>query len=135
MHYAHTLKGHSGKPCPYCTRRMEISSRHLCPTRDHYPIPKSRGGRRIIIVCHTCNHLKGDKSAEAWATFMLENKSGWFNMRLPSAGLPEDPQQPLRPPALAVVLPYAESIMILKHGKRAWREWKARQSSATPHSP
>lgn len=70
-----------GKPCPYCCRSMAINDLCLAPTRDHHPVPKSKGGRRTIVVCHQCNNIKGDRSAVEWAVFMVENPEWWVVKR------------------------------------------------------
>lgn len=79
------LKLAHGRPCPYCARAMD---RHdfdesgfpgdLQPTRDHHPVPKSKGGTRIIIVCMRCNSIKGDMTAVEWAAYMLANPGWWL---------------------------------------------------------
>jgi hypothetical protein len=103
---------------------MDFASRTLRPTRDHYPVPKSKGGRRTIVCCYTCNHLKEARSPQEWEAFMRENRSGWFNKRAPDATLPAEPAPP---PPPAKPLPINETYMILVHGKAAWRAWKAKQ--------
>lgn len=69
-------RGH-GKKCPYCQRTMDRHDELLRPTRDHHPIPRSRGGTETILACYKCNHTKGDMSAEEWDAFMLANPN-WF---------------------------------------------------------
>jgi hypothetical protein len=96
----------------------------LMPTRDHYPIPKSKGGRRTIISCYTCNHLKGDKDAAEWEAYMIENKGGWFVERSPKSGLPPIPPEPPIS-GHAKPLPIAHTKYILTHGTRAYRKWEA----------
>ena len=90
------------------------------PTRDHAH-PRSKGGRLIVIACWTCNHMKGDMTMEEWEAFMALHPRWWngvskrkrkmFAQRVPSGQL--------------ALIPYAESIMILRHGKDYWRNWKA----------
>lgn len=66
-----------GKPCPYCKRDMDRADFDLTPTRDHYPIPKSKGGARTVIACQRCNNVKGDMLAPEWEAYMLANPD-WF---------------------------------------------------------
>lgn len=47
------------KDCPYCGGVMSDGPRGSSPTRDHV-VPRSAGGRAILICCWTCNHRKGD---------------------------------------------------------------------------
>lgn len=68
---------YAGKPCPYCKRPMDASERDLSPTRDHHPVPRSKGGRRTITCCAKCNGLKGDMSADEWALYMAANPGWW----------------------------------------------------------
>lgn len=98
---------------------------HFMPTRDHYPIPKSRGGKLTIICCYTCNHLKGDMAADKWEAFMAENKSGWFVDRPANAGLPAIPAARIIPQVISKPLPIAHTKYILMHGTRAYRKWEA----------
>lgn len=56
---------------------MDKDNPDLSPTRDHYPIPKCKGGTRTLIACNRCNVVKGDLSADAWQTFMLHNPTWW----------------------------------------------------------
>lgn len=70
---------HHDQPCRYCTRIMDIySPDDLAPTRDHYPIPKSRGGARTVICCTACNRVKEDMSADEWAFYMSEHPQWWL---------------------------------------------------------
>ena len=68
---------HSGRECPYCRRPMDLQVPGLEPTRDHHPIPRSRGGTKTIICCYTCNNIKGDMSAPDWDAFMQSNPEWW----------------------------------------------------------
>lgn len=129
MHLATTLRSYHGKSCPYCNRPMDLAKIQLMPTRDHYPIPKSRGGRRTIICCLTCNHLKADMAADAWEAFIVENRGGWFVARPPGMAMPPISHTPIPSILRAKPLPYAESLMILRLGKRAWKAWKEQQTS------
>lgn len=126
MRLSYTLSMFQDRPCPYCTRLMDLERDSLMPTRDHYPIPKSRGGRRTIICCYTCNNMKGDMSAHDWAAFMAENKGGWFSHRGQKTGLPiapaDEPKRASSQPAKPI--PYSETRMILTHGKKAWKDYK-----------
>jgi hypothetical protein len=73
------FKRHDGRLCPYCQRAMSVEAEAfwLNPTRDHHPIPKSKGGQVTIIVCRLCNNVKGDRTADEWEEFMKENPSWW----------------------------------------------------------
>lgn len=124
MHLASTLKDHNGKTCPYCYRPMSLGRVQFMPTRDHYPIPKCKGGKRTIICCRTCNHLKGSMAPDEWAAFMAENKGGWFVVRPANAGLPTTPA-PVASQARTKPLPIAHTKYILAHGTRAYRRWEA----------
>jgi hypothetical protein len=102
---------------------MNLGRMHFMPTRDHYPIPKSKGGQRTIICCYTCNHLKGDMDATEWEAYMIENKGGWFAERSSKAGLPPFPPEP--PISLpGKPLPIEHTKMILLFGTRAYRKWE-----------
>lgn len=72
-----TLQQHDGRPCPYCAREMDITISWLAPTRDHYPVPRSRGGQKTIICCRKCNEVKGDMSAAEWLGFRARNPEWW----------------------------------------------------------
>lgn len=53
-----------GKPCPYCSRLMNVTDKKLFPTKDHIR-PKSRYGKsETIIVCFECNQLKNALTLE-----------------------------------------------------------------------
>lgn len=70
-----------GKPCPYCKRPMDVEDYHLQPTRDHHPVPRSRGGSRIIICCMLCNNRKGDMTPDEWSAYMAELPEWWLLTR------------------------------------------------------
>jgi hypothetical protein len=70
-----------GRPCCYCKRKMDMGDVNLCPTRDHYPVPRARGGRRTLIACSRCNVVKMDMSAPEWQAFMHQNPE-WWNLTL-----------------------------------------------------
>lgn len=78
MHRSRSILFH-GKPCPFCRRAMDHDDMALQPTRDHHPVPQSRGGRRTIICCKSCNNFKGDMSADQWYAFMIAYP-GWWAM-------------------------------------------------------
>lgn len=116
--------------CEYCKREMH--NRHLSfdglrKTRDHY-IPLSRGGtsakENIRLACHRCNGIKGSMTPEEWEAYMAATPLWWtftrWQRRHRAVGNPP--------------LPLEESIMILRFGKKAWREWKARQSEPVSNS-
>jgi 5-methylcytosine-specific restriction endonuclease McrA len=45
-------------------------------TRDHV-VPKCHGGTQIMIICFTCNNLKGDMDLDAWNWYMRSNPYWW----------------------------------------------------------
>lgn len=54
------------KPCPYCTRPMNVYVDNNKPTKDHIQ-PKSRFARaQTLIVCNDCNLKKADYTLEEW---------------------------------------------------------------------
>lgn len=71
------LASNSGKPCPYCNRRMDSRYSDSQPSRDHV-LPKSRGGddfpSNIRIVCRRCNNDKAARTLAEWA-FLLAYRS------------------------------------------------------------
>jgi 5-methylcytosine-specific restriction endonuclease McrA len=66
-----------GHPCPYCKRAMDQADFHLRATRDHHPIPRSKGGARTIIACSLCNNRKGDMTAPEWEAYMAAHPEWW----------------------------------------------------------
>lgn len=64
--------------CYYCQRELKSSKdkSNLALTRDHIH-PKSRGGRKTVIACRACNHIKGDMLFSQWVAFMNENPEWW----------------------------------------------------------
>jgi hypothetical protein len=75
----HRFKRHDGKLCPHCQRAMAIGEEAfwLNPTRDHHPIPKSKGGHETVICCRLCNNVKGDRTVQEWQDFMMDNPNWW----------------------------------------------------------
>ena len=69
--------GHNAN-CAYCDRRLvgAPSRSALMATRDHIE-PKSRGGRRTVWACFTCNNMKGCMSPVEWRAFMTANPEWW----------------------------------------------------------
>lgn len=65
----------------------------LQPTRDHYPIPKSRGGTRTIICCYDCNSIKADMSAAEWLGFRAVNPEWWKQKRVVVGRKPRGPRR------------------------------------------
>jgi hypothetical protein len=61
-----------GSPCPYCSRKMDVHSHKLRPTKDHIR-PKSRFKQdgQVIIVCSECNFHKGDMTIEEYMTALV----------------------------------------------------------------
>jgi hypothetical protein len=62
--------------CPYCQRIMVKRHPSLQPTRDHV-VPRSQGGRQVVICCLDCNRIKADLLPIAWSAFMLANPEWW----------------------------------------------------------
>ena len=120
--------------CTYCKRDTLKGSRcrindPLTRTWDHV-IPLSRGGpdtkENRVLACLRCNSIKGNMMPDEWAAYMEANPMWWtltrYQRRLRALGNPP--------------LPMEESIMILKLGKKAWKQWKAQQVAAPhPHCP
>lgn len=107
-----------GNECTYCFRGMVPISPWGEPdglerTRDHY-VPRAHGGRKTVPCCRYCNGLKRDMKPEEWWGFRHRNPHFW----------------PRREPVRIRAIPIAESLMILREGKKAWREWK--RSPAVP---
>lgn len=113
--------------CVYCGRETFPGSRlrinhPQTRTRDHV-IPLSRGGldtkENRVIACLRCNNIKGNMMPDEWAAYMEATPMWWtltrYQRRLRALGNPP--------------LPMAESIMILKFGKKAWKQWKANTGS------
>lgn len=67
-----------GEPCFYCKRPMmdKSSQNGLAVTRDHYH-PRSKGGRRIVLACRTCNSIKKDMLPDDWRDFMRCFPTWW----------------------------------------------------------
>lgn len=114
-----SLRSHQGKPCSYCQRLMlHLTHRTLAPTRDHV-VPKSRGGRAVVVCCITCNGIKGNMLPEEWESFMaaypewwkltkLELRAIWRAPRKAARDEKWGPRRRLRqgtPPAAPVVVP------------------------------
>lgn len=108
----------NGMPCAYCKRIMNSNSPDLMPTRDHIH-PRSKGGREIIWACWTCNHIKADMTPQQWAGLMAANPKWWH-------GVAKERRRAAR---LSDILPYADSMYILRHGKKAWREMVAKREA------
>lgn len=53
----------------------------LRPTRDHWPIPKSKGGTQTVICCGQCNALKSNMTRQEWDAFMTANPRWWLHNR------------------------------------------------------
>lgn len=59
-----------GRPCPYCSRLMNVVDKKLFPTKDHVR-PRSRYGRsETIIVCFDCNQLKKNLTLEEFRAYL-----------------------------------------------------------------
>lgn len=108
--------------CAYCRRKTEMPRlgqpvRNLTATVEHV-IPICRGGAQrgsnVTLACSLCNGMKGNMTPQDWNEFMMMNPEWW------------------RATIRKAVLPAAETQMILREGKKAWREWRARQTAASP---
>lgn len=63
-----------GHPCPYCTRKMDVSVVKLMPTNDHIRAKKRfkhERDNRTIVVCSECNYMKGDMTIEEFIVSLL----------------------------------------------------------------
>lgn len=65
-----------GKQCPYCKRTMRYDLFGQAPTLDHIH-PRSKGGRKVVVACWTCNGIKGDMLYDEWIAFMVANPGWW----------------------------------------------------------
>lgn len=64
------LLNSDGKPCPYCSRLMNVVDKKLFPTKDHVR-PRSRYGKsETIVVCVECNRLKKDLTLEEFRAYL-----------------------------------------------------------------
>ncbi|HVN82279.1 MAG TPA: HNH endonuclease [Terriglobia bacterium] len=61
-----------GRPCRYCGEKIKAST--MSP--DH-PTPISKGGDPWVIegICISCNHIKGELTAEEFTKFSLHLKT------------------------------------------------------------
>lgn len=119
-----------GETCTYC-KRMLLSVTHrsqLGATRDHV-IPKSKGGKSTVWACNHCNQLKKDMEPDDWAAFMESYPEWWKNPLFEHIGAPRERRPAQPPPPPAPPIPYSDSIYILKHGKKAWKEKMAREAA------
>ena len=76
-------KAHDREPCRWCQRTMDLLVPELRPTHDHYPIPRSQGGRVTVIACYTCNNIKGNLSADQWHAYMDAHPEWWLRRNRP----------------------------------------------------
>lgn len=120
MKFTGALLRESGKPCAYCKRVMDANDYDLMPTRDHVQ-PRSRGGKVTVWACRTCNRIKADMSLGQWLDFMAAFPKWWH-------GVPKKKRTAIMENGTLAVIPLVETKMILLHGKKAWREWKAAQA-------
>lgn len=68
----------SEETCHYCSRPLQPrgTDSPLAATRDHV-VPKSKGGRKTVPCCRTCNEIKADRLPDEWAAYMAENPMWW----------------------------------------------------------
>ncbi|SCB53453.1 HNH endonuclease [Bradyrhizobium yuanmingense] len=109
--------------CTYCKRetrpaRLVRLNDPLTRTDDHV-VPLGRGGldtkENRVPACLRCNSIKGDMMPDEWAAYMAANPMWWTLTRY-QRHLQSISKKPL---------PMAHSAYILKHGKKAYREWVA----------
>lgn len=75
--------------CAYCERKLlaPTARSNLAATRDHAPIPKSKGGSAWVWACWRCNTMKGDVDYDVWLQFMADHP-GWWKGGGQGAGAP-----------------------------------------------
>jgi hypothetical protein len=71
------LSKHHGLPCLYCQRPMNRRDERLRPTRDHF-LPRSQGGREIVVCCSVCNTVKADMLPDQWLAYMEATPKWWL---------------------------------------------------------
>jgi hypothetical protein len=81
-----SVRGH-GEYCTYCRREM-VAYSLTHPTRDHV-VPRSKGGKRTVLACATCNHMKGDMMPNEWQEFMSRFPFWWTMNRAEIRGRAE----------------------------------------------
>jgi len=72
--------------CYYCGRTVSFDAppnvTGLTASRDHI-IPQSHGGssyyKNLVLACHDCNRLKGDKTLEAFAQSVKNKRPRWVS--------------------------------------------------------
>lgn len=103
-----------GHPCPWCKREMDRDDFHLQPTRDHYPVPRSKGGGKTVIACLICNNIKGDRNADEWLAYMALNPEWWKQTRNERTARRSEQRRraKLRQPEKPST-PMADSLMVL----------------------
>lgn len=119
-----------GEKCTYCKRVMEsvLSRSRIAATRDH-TVPRSKGGKETVWSCRQCNSIKGDMDPDDWAAFMDSFPRWWAEpafRHLGKAFTPRNGHAAQKHPTnhqLAIV-PYHESMMVMRHGKDFWKAWK-----------
>lgn len=126
------LMERDGGKCRYCGRQVAINPNgaNSCDdaTRDHL-IPKRRGGTdaqaNIVLACYACNKAKADGPAprNPGVTDWLDS---WTGVRR----APEAKPHPVDTPPQ--IMPLADTMFILKHGKKAWRAQQGGDVSYTP---
>lgn len=104
--------------CSYCRRKTEMPSvlrpAHALTATVEHIVPLSRGGAmrgdNITLACSLCNGLKGNMTPQEWTEFMIANP-GWWRK------------------AAGKIVPVAETKMIRREGKKAWRIWRQGQEN------
>ncbi len=122
-------RGH-GEKCTYCKRTLEsvTSFSRVAATKDHV-VPKSKGGRTTVWACRQCNALKKDMDPDDWQAFMESYPEWWKNSLFAGVGK-KHRQETFYAPGTAKAIPHEDSMYILKHGKKAWREKKLQEARA-----
>lgn len=116
----------AGEKCAYCKRILEsvLSHTRVAATRDH-TVPRAKGGAVTVWACRQCNNLKKDMLPEDWRDFMECFPQWWKNPEFANFG-----RSGIKPPPhptghRLAIIPYMESMMVMRHGKDFWKAWKS----------
>lgn len=125
-----------GEQCAYCRRTLENSRSRsrLAATKDHVH-PRRHGGGRTVWCCRQCNALKKDMLEQDWLAFMRSYPEWWKNPLFSKFGLAHKkrlPRQRYEPQSPYKSVPIADTMEILRDGKKAWRAKK--EKAKTPDS-
>jgi phage FluMu protein Com len=61
-----------GQRCPYCREIMHWKDKNRHPTYDHIQ-PKSKGGRKLVVVCYECNQEKDNMSVFEYLEYCFKH--------------------------------------------------------------